>query len=135
LCTAFSGVAAIKYETDGYAVRLTKKSDRERERSQKELGSELDVKVSGTYVTRSVGPACHAPGPKKNVTSDNFMRYSTFVEQGPMRGPSGKPSMRVRRENFHIISPSLTRGPAGRDLGVSCWQVVCQSRAHVVYDA
>jgi len=63
---------------------------------------------------------------KKNVTSDNFMRYSTFVEPGPMHGPRGKPSMRVRRENFHIISPSLTRGPAGRDrvFGVSCLYVV-----------
>lgn len=87
--------------------------------------------------------ASHASRSEKKCHIINFMRYSTFAEPGPMHGPRGKPSMRVRRENFHIISPSPTRGPAGHAAfpvyrlvatvlwyGVRCVCVVCTCSYH-----
>lgn len=93
------------------------------------LGTKLGVTVLGAHAAtacRSLGNCVsryRRDGWKKNVTSDNFMRYLTSGGRGPMRGlrrpvARGR-AMRVRRGNFHIISPSATRGPAGRG-----WRVV-----------
>ncbi|KAL4108182.1 hypothetical protein QTP88_018424 [Uroleucon formosanum] len=86
----------------------------------KSTESESDVKrnwganSTSKYQERINAPlASHASRLEKKCHIINFMRYSTFAEPGPMHGSRGKPSMRVRRENFHIISPSPTRGPAG----------------------